>query len=334
MLAQITDACGSNASWLCEIVYNQTGSTITARWTQWLATVLVIVGLAWSASHLVSRRLPQLTTAVSTRREETEIEAGRHDLNEQQQIDFDLRLERSRQRSTTMGHVIASVLRGLIWLIAGFLLLDQIGINLAPLLAGAGVLGIAIGFGAQQLIRDLLAGIFIVFEDQFGVGDVVDLGEATGTVERVNLRVTRLRDVDGIVWFVPNGEIRRVANKSKLWSRAVLDIQVSYDTDIDQAGAVMTQVARDLWREDRKPLTIIDEPEYWGVENFGADGVTLRLVVRTEPTEQWATARELRRRIKMRFDDEGIEIPFPQRTIHLRDERPTLDQSAVSEPTT
>lgn len=323
MFAQITEACGSNTNWVCEVIFDQTGSEVAARLAQTTVMIGIIAVVAWLATRLVRRRLPKLTVAVSNRREEAEVAAQRDDLNPQQKIDFDLRLERSRQRSNTMSHVIGSVVRGLIWLIAVFLVLDQVGINLAPLIAGAGVLGIAIGFGAQQLIRDVLAGTFIVFEDQFGVGDVVDLGDATGTVEQVNLRVTRLRDVDGVVWYVPNGEIRRVANMSKLWSRAVLDIEVGYETDLDRAGAVLTEVANSLWQEDHGPFTIIDQPEFWGVENFGANGVTLRLVVRTEPTEQWATARELRRRIKIRFDQEGIEIPYPQRTIHLRDHQAT-----------
>ena len=330
MFAQVSEACRSSSSWICEVVYDQTESVAAAQFAQLFASIAFIVVIAWIATWLVRSRLPKLTTAVSDRREEVELTTRRENLTDKQKIDFDLRLERNRQRSTTLSHVIGSVMRGLIWLIAGFLLLDQIGLNLAPLLAGAGVLGIAIGFGAQQLIRDILAGIFIVFEDQFGVGDVVDLGDAIGTVEQVNLRVTRLRDVDGVVWYVPNGEIRRVANMSKLWSRAVLDIEVSYETDVDHAGRVLNEVAHDLWRENDTAFTIIDEPEYWGIENFGTDGVTLRLVVRTEPTEQWATARELRRRIKRRFDDEGIEIPYPQRTVHLRDGRADVTPNRTS----
>lgn len=329
MFAQITEPCGSSSSWICEVVYDQTGSELASRLAQATATIGLVVLVAWFVTRLIRRRLPLVTTALSNHREEGEIAAKRDDLNAEQQIDFDLRLERSRQRSVTMSHVISSVLRGLIWLIAMFLVLDQLGLNLAPLIAGAGVVGIAVGFGAQQLIRDFLTGIFIVFEDQFGVGDVVDLGDAVGTVEQVNLRVTRIRDLDGVVWFVPNGEIRRVANKSKLWSRAVLDIEVSYETDVDHAGQVLADVGRELWQEKETAFSIIDEPEYWGVENFGANGVTLRLVVRTEPTEQWATARELRRRIKVRFDAEGIEMPLPQRTIHLRDQQVAAPDSVA-----
>ncbi|MCL4157607.1 UNVERIFIED_CONTAM: hypothetical protein GTU68_000330 [Idotea baltica] len=199
-------------------------------------------------------------------------------------------------------------------------ILDQIGLNLAPLLAGAGIAGIALGFGAQSMVQDFLAGIFIVLEDQFGVGDVVDLGPATGTVEQVNLRSTRLRDLSGVVWYVPNGTITRVANMSQLWSKAVIDIAVAYETDLDEAGRVLKTTADEMWAARVDDATIIEEPAYLGVERFEADGVALRLVIKTEPNEQWAAARELRGRLKTALDAAGIEIPYPQRTIRTRAE--------------
>ncbi len=321
MIAQeLTDACGQDPSWLCRSVFELTNRVwLAAAVSAVLASLLIIIG-AWILIRIVRRQLPRVTEAyVSARESEAErVDAG--GLSEAQRIDQGLRLERARQRAETLGGVLASVLSGVIWFIAGLLVLDQAGVNLAPLLAGAGVVGIAIGFGAQEMVRDFLAGLFIVFEDQFGVGDVVDLGEASGTVEQVNLRVTRLRDVNGVVWYVPNGEIQRVGNKSKLWSRAVLDIEVAYDTDIDEAGRILKQVADELWRESLPDMSIIDEPEFWGVETFGADGITIRLVIRTEPTEQWKTARELRARIKKAFEEAGIGFPFPQRTVWIKSE--------------
>jgi small-conductance mechanosensitive channel len=149
--------------------------------------------------------------------------------------------------------------------------------------------------------------MFILVEDQFGVGDIVDLGpDASGAVEAVSLRTTRLRAVDGTVWHVPNGEIRRVGNKSQLWSRALLDIQVSYATDVEHAGAVVKRVADEVWKSHPE---VLEEPELWGVEDLGPNGVVLRLVVKTTPSDQWTVSRELRRRIKGAFDREGIEIP-------------------------
>ena len=215
--------------------------------------------------------------------------------------------------------MLRSVASALIFTITGFLVLGEFGLNLAPLLAGAGILGIALGFGAQSLVKDFLSGLFILVEDQFGVGDIVDLDQQTvGTVEAVSLRTTRLRAVDGTVWHVPNGEIRRVGNKSQHWSRALLDVEVAYDTDIDHAKAVIQRVADTLWQERDD---ILEEPEVWGVERLGANAVVIRLVVKTRPADQYAVSRELRQRLKEAFDAEGIEIPFPQQVVWHRDER-------------
>lgn len=319
MFAQdLSDACGTDPGWLCRIVHEQTEWTWGAALISVVATVGFVLLLAFIVSRLIKRNLPRATKAYTDRREADVDELEAAGLTDQQRVDRALQVDRSRQRAETLGAVLASVLAGLAWFVAVLLILDQVGLNLAPLLAGAGVVGVALGFGAQQMVRDFLAGIFIVFEDQYGVGDVVDLGEATGSVEQVNLRATRLRDVNGVVWYVPNGEIRRVGNMSKLWSRAVLDIEVGYETDVDAAGALMVEVAEALRLEHLPSMSILEPPEYWGVERFGADGVALRLVVRTEPTEQWATARELRGRIKTAFEAAGIDIPYPQRTVHIR----------------
>ena len=175
-------------------------------------------------------------------------------------------------------------------------------------LTGTGLIGVALGFGAQSLIRDFIAGVFILVEDQFGVGDWVDLGEVTGAVEAVTLRATRIRSVDGTVWHVSNGQIQRAGNMSQHWSRALLDVQIALDSDIDRARAAMKRVADELWREDR---AIIEEPEVWGVQSLGPSGITIRLVAKTEPLEQWRITRLLRERIKAELDREGIEVPPP-----------------------
>jgi small-conductance mechanosensitive channel len=223
---------------------------------------------------------------------------------------------RSSQRIEALSTVLRSVASFGVWVLAIFLVLGQVGIDLGPLLAGAGIIGVAIGFGSQSLVKDFLSGIFILVEDQFGVGDVVDVGDAVGVVEVVSLRTTRLRSVDGTVWHVPNGEIRLVGNKSQHWSRALLDIQVAYTTDIGEACEVIKRVADDAWRE--APETILEEPELWGVENLGAHGVDIRLVVKTQPSKQWEVSRLIRERVKAAFDERGIEIPFPQQTVWMR----------------
>ena len=223
---------------------------------------------------------------------------------------------RAEQRIEALTSVLRSLVTFVIYTVAAFMILGEVGINLGPLLAGAGILGVALGFGSQSLVRDFLSGVFILVEDQFGVGDIVDLdGQTSGVVDAVSLRTTRLRAVDGTLWHVPNGEIRRVGNKSQHWSRALIDIEVAYDTEIEHAEAVIGAVAHEIAAED---ADVIEEPEGWGVEALGAHGIVIRLVVKTRPSEQFRVSRELRRRIKAAFDREGIEIPFPQQTVWHR----------------
>jgi small conductance mechanosensitive channel len=230
---------------------------------------------------------------------------------------------RATQRIEALASVLRSVVSFVVWLIAGLLVLGELGFDLAPLLAGAGILGVAIGFGSQSLVKDFLSGFFILVEDQFGVGDIVDLEPGiAGTVEAVSLRTTRLRSVDGTVWHVPNGEIRRVGNMSQHWSRALLDLDVAYDTDLAHARAVIKRVADELWNEGSD---ILEEPDLWGVESLGRNAVTLRLVVKTRPSRQWVVARELRERMKRTFDAEGIEIPLPQQTVWMRPDPAVAD---------
>ena len=223
------------------------------------------------------------------------------------------------QRARTMGSLLKSISSGVIFTIILMMSVSELGYDVAPLIAGAGIIGVALGFGAQSLVKDFLSGIFMMFEDQYGVGDVVDVGEASGTIEAVSLRVTRLRDVNGTVWYVRNGEILRVGNMSQNWARTVLDIGVAYSEDLVKVRRVLTEVAHDLWDDEDFKGLIIEEPEVWGVEALSPDGVTVRVTLKTAPLEQWAVAREMRQRIKARFDFEGIEIPFPQRMVWHRD---------------
>ncbi len=226
------------------------------------------------------------------------------------------------QRAKTMGDLLKSVITGVVVAIVGTMVLSELGVNIAPIIASAGIIGIALGFGAQSLVKDFLSGIFMIFEDQYGVGDVVDVGEASGTVEAVSLRVTRLRDLNGTVWYVPNGEILRVGNMSQNWSRAVVDVGVGYGEDLARVKRVLAEVAHDLWHDDDFRELVIEEPEVTGVEMLAPDSITLRVMVKTAPMEQWGVARELRQRIKARFDHEGIEIPLPQRVVWHRDPDP------------
>jgi moderate conductance mechanosensitive channel len=317
--ATLSETCGSDPGGLCRAVYDATGDATLSRAADFVVgrplTIVGIVLVAFIINRLVRRAikrglrrlasgaLQERMSAVRNRAPSALLETGEVSV-------------RSSQRVEALATVLRSVASVVIWTIAAFLVLDQVGINLGPLLAGAGILGVAIGFGSQSLVKDFLSGIFILVEDQYGVGDVVDLGEATGAVEVVSLRTTRLRSVDGTVWHVPNGEIRRVGNMSQHWSRALLDVHVAYGTPIPEAREVIKRVADALWRE--KPGWIIEEPDLWGVEDLGLHAVTLRLVVKTRPSKQWEVSRILRERIKEAFDAEGIEIPFPQQTVWNR----------------
>jgi small conductance mechanosensitive channel len=225
---------------------------------------------------------------------------------------------RREARAHSVSVLLTSTLVATIWVIAGLLILGIIGIDLAPLIAGAGVAGVALGFGAQTLVRDFISGLFMMLEDQYGIGDVVDLGEAKGVVEDVSLRTTVLRGFDGTVWHVPNGVVERVGNQSQLWSVAVIDVDVAYDADLAASKAVLLEAADDVCDTEEFADKIFQRPEVLGVEALAADGITLRLIIRVEPGSQWMIQRAVREHLKEKFDAAGIEIPFPQRTVWMR----------------
>jgi small conductance mechanosensitive channel len=229
--------------------------------------------------------------------------------------DVDSARSRRMQRARSMGGLLKSVITGIVVAIVVTMMLAELNYDIGPIVASAGIVGIALGFGAQNLVKDFFAGTFMIFEDQLGVGDVVDLGHATGTVEAVSLRVTRLRDVNGTVWYVRNGEILRVGNQSQNWARAVIDVTVPYREDVARVRSVLSDVAEDLWHDEDFEGVIIEEPEIWGVEAVTADDVTIRVTLKTAPMEQWRVAREMRARIKARFDSQGIGTPDAQPVV-------------------
>jgi small conductance mechanosensitive channel len=320
---RVHDACGADPGLLCRQVLDLTGDRTLAEAVDFLIgrplAILVIVIAAAIVARVLRRGVKRALRTMQSGAVQERLGAVRRltpdALLETREISV-----RAEQRIEALASVLGSVATFVVWAVAAFMVLGQLGIDLRPLLAGAGILGVAIGFGSQALVRDFLSGMFILIEDQFGVGDIVDIdGQTSGTVEAVSLRMTRLRAVDGTLWHVPNGEIRRVGNMSQHWSRALLDVNVAYDTDLDEAREVITTVAHELWEADK---AILEEPEVWGVEALGAHGVTIRLVVKTTPSEQYRISRELRARLKAAFDAAGIEIPFPQQTVwHRADPR-------------
>ena len=303
----LAETCGQDPSWVCQQVLDATdGNEFLARTADFLLAkplqiVLIVLG-AWIINRLLRRAIARFVHR---------LRAGESMFA--RLSDDDMARTRAASRAETISQVLRSVATATIYGIGALLVLGEVGINLGPLLAGAGIAGVAIGFGAQSLVKDFLSGVFMIVEDQFGVGDVVDLGDATGTVEAVTLRSTRLRDVNGTVWHVPNGTILRVANKSQQWSRAVLDVTVSYETDVRHASDVIKRVADEMAHEEEWSSCILEDPEVWGVESLGADGVVIRLVVKTQPAEQFKVLRQMRVRIKDAFAAEGIEIPYPPR---------------------
>jgi small conductance mechanosensitive channel len=319
---EITEACGADdPSWLCKQVLEATGSEGWAGAADNLlarpATILLVVLVAWLANLLVRRAIRRLTNGIADPTSQERLRRIKRRASPSV-VDSGVLSLRSAARAQTLAQVLRSIAGIVIWSIAAITILGELGLNLGPLIAGAGIAGVAIGFGAQSLVKDFLSGVFMLMEDQYGVGDIIDAGEASGTVEAVTLRTTRLRDVQGTVWHIPNGTIQRVGNKSQQWARALLDIQVAYGTDIDEASGVIKHIADELWRDEAWAGKILDEPEVWGIEQLGPDAIVIRLVVKTQPSEQFAVSRELRRRLSEAFYREGIEMPFPQRSIWVR----------------
>ncbi|MFD4366885.1 mechanosensitive ion channel family protein [Rhodococcus sp. NPDC058521] len=219
--------------------------------------------------------------------------------------------ERRAQRMATIGSVLKSLVSFLVLIWVILQSLGLLGVNVAPFIASAGIIGVALGFGAQALVKDFLSGLFMLFENQYGVGDWVDLGEASGTVEHVGLRVTSVRDLHGTIWYCRNGEILRVGNYSQDFGVAFLEFPISYESDMDVACRVALDAARAAVAEEPMKSNVLSAPELQGVNAMDADSWTLRMTVATRANMQWATERELRRRIRIAFSDAGVTAPYP-----------------------
>jgi small-conductance mechanosensitive channel len=314
----LASACDSGDD-LCQYVEDTTHSEWLAKASNWLIAkplsisllVLIAVVIRWVAHRAIDRLTKRAGEGTVPG-----VIAGRVP---QMFLEHNAALaERRQQRAATMGGLLKSITTGVVAAILVFMVIAEIGYNIAPLIASAGIIGVALGFGSQTLVKDFLSGIFMILEDQYGVGDSIDVGTATGTVEAVGLRVTRLRDVNGTVWYVRNGEILAVGNMSQNWARTVLDIPVAFSEDLARVRELLSEISHDLWEDPEYEAEILEEPEVWGVERWEPDGVIVRVVLKTAPLQQWSVAREMRERIKDRFDVEGIEIPLPQRMIWLR----------------
>ena len=256
--------------------------------------IVAIVVAAWIAIVLAQRSIRLLRVRIATRFDDHE----------------------AVQRAETLGRVFRYMASVIISVIATMLVLAEVGVSVAPILGAAGVVGLAVGFGAQSLVKDYFTGFFLLLENQIRQGDVVKLGDHAGLVEEVTLRYVRMRDYDGNVHFVPNGTISTVINMSRGFAQAVVDIGVAYREDLDRVMEVMRRVGAALRTDPEHEKRILDDLEIAGVERWDDSAVVIRARFRVAPLEQWTIKRSYLKRLKKAFDDEGIEIPFPQLKIH------------------
>jgi moderate conductance mechanosensitive channel len=309
---EMPDTCRTETgnSWSCAAVYDWTHNEGLAHAAGWLIgkpiSILWLILLALGGRWLLHRMVDRLV-----RRAQIGVLPDALARGPFAEPEGETAMTRRAQRARTIGSLLKSIVSGVIFGVVLVMSIAQLGYDITPLITSAGILGVALGFGAQSLVKDFLSGIFMIFEDQYGVGDTINLGEVAGTVEAVSMRVTRLRDVDGTVWYVRNGEILRVGNQSQNWARSVVDIAVGYKEDVGRVRRILQEVAHDLWEDDTFRDLIIEEPEVWGVQSLGPDSVVVRVTLKTMPQQQWRVSREMRERVKARFDAEGIQMPLP-----------------------
>jgi len=287
-----------------------TADTVS-RWQPLVGPSLTIVGtligavlLRWVLHRAIDRMVGTALTRAARNQSESPRRASRI-LAQATGLDE----ERKTQRAATMGAILKSTSTFVIFTLALLTVMATVGLPLGPLLASAGVGGVALGFGAQSLVKDFLSGIFMILEDQYGVGDVIDTGEAVGTVEDVTLRVTRLRDASGIVWYVRNGEIVRIGNRSQGWSTAIVDIPVGYSEKLDIVLPLIREVVHELDGDQEWAKRLIEKPVVAGVESMVGGVVTVRIVAKCEPNESFPVQREIRERVKAALDTAGIRAP-------------------------
>jgi small conductance mechanosensitive channel len=307
--------CRAPISMGCQLTWNIShNGGITRTYSDWLdgdslITLLLKIILCITIALLLRRIVNRTITRITLRMAEGTMSER---IRERTRTIFDgspvLMSERRRQRAETMGSVLRSIASIIILGTAAITVLGYVGLDLTPVLASASIVGVAVAFGAQNLVKDFLTGIFMLLEDQYGVGDVIDVGTAKGTVEAVTLRTTRLRDVNGVVWYVPNGEIKRVGNESQNWARVVLDVPVEYDVDLDKVRTLLAETAATMAAEPPWDEVIIEDPTVWGVQALSGEAVVVRVVCKTAPGRQADTARELRERVKKAFDSAGVNV--------------------------
>jgi small conductance mechanosensitive channel len=296
---------------LCGAVWDWTHNAWLAESSDWLIVkptkIALIIVVALVARWLARRFIARATQTNGRRRIPMVLRPFRERAPDSlRAATQSLLSERRRQRAETIGSVLRSALSAVIFTIAVMEILHELGFNLAPLIASAGIAGVALGFGAQNIVKDILSGMFLILEDQLGVGDNVDLGQANGTVESVGLRTTKVRDGDGVAWYVRNGEILRVGNKSQGWAMVTIDVPLPFGSRVDRAQQILEQVAAEFAEEPAFSDGLLEPPEVLGVEQISPTGVTLRMVAKTSTGAQGRIGRELRRRVTDALEEAGI----------------------------
>lgn len=235
------------------------------------------------------------------------------------------------KREDTLIRIFTGVAKILILLMGVLMILQELGMMIGPILAGAGIAGLAFGFGGQYLIRDIISGLFIILENQYRIGDVVSFDGTGGLVEDISLRMTTIRDLDGTVHHIPHGEIKKVSNLSKFFSRVNLDVGVAYNTNLDHAISVINRVGNELAADEKWKAFIIQPPQFLRVDALADSSIIIKIVGDTQPIKQWDVSGELRKRLKEAFEKEGIVIPFPQRRIHITPPAPDKEEEVAAE---
>jgi small conductance mechanosensitive channel len=304
----VETVCGTEPGSWCERFYEWTDNDFLARSADTIVdktfTITLTVLLALILRHLLHRAINRLVEgATSGRVSRLVSRRARPKIDENAVVPLS---PRRAQRARTIGSVLRSASSVVVGAVALVMILAEFGVALGPILASAGIVGVALGFGAQNLVRDFLSGMFMLLEDQYGVGDIVDLGSASGTVEGVGLRITTVRDGNGTVWYVRNGEILRVGNKSQGYAVAVADLPLAHNAEIGRAAEIAARVAAEVVADPEVAEHVIQEPQVVGVEKIGAEGVTFRVTARTAPGQQFGVQRVLITALAEAFDREGI----------------------------
>ena len=331
LLAQTLDAGIENPcdaagrDYICRQVFDWTDNRLVANLSDWFVQmpliVMIVLACAWIASKLVQRVIMRFAKEIGS----AQVSGGIKTITSStpaRVLVNDKHRARARARAETLGHVLRSIAITIIWTMAALISLSEVGVNLGPMIAGAGIAGIALGFGAQSVVKDFLSGLFMLIEDHYGVGDMICVGNIMGQVEQVTLRSTTVRDRDGIVWHVPNGQIDRVGNFSQVELRARINLQIAYGSDIRQAIQVINQVGEEMWKSTECRKQLVGPPKVSGVNGLGDSSVEVRVVVETQPALPWSEKRrmerEFRLRVKEALETAEIEMPFPQHDVWMR----------------